>query len=101
MTLPICNRKEDSAKKSNRLPVIKISSPIRMVFFLPMQHKKTVGRRGWFRLFSIAFIQEYPEKNATVFELPAVCIETNKYIEQYNLLNKISVTLSLQQKNKS
>jgi len=53
--------------------------------------KKLLDVGGGSGCFSIAFIQEYPENEATVFELPPVCIETKKYIEQYNLSHKISI----------
>ncbi|MFO3392176.1 methyltransferase [Legionella pneumophila serogroup 8] len=53
--------------------------------------KKLLDVGGGSGCFSIAFMQEYPQSEAIVFELPAVCNETKKYIEQYNLLDKISV----------
>lgn len=53
--------------------------------------KKLLDVGGGSGCFSIAFMQEYPRSEAMVFELPAVCNETKKYIEQYNLLDKISI----------
>jgi len=53
--------------------------------------KKLLDVGGGSGCFSIAFIQEYPQSEAKVFELPAVCIETKKYIQQYNLIDKISI----------
>lgn len=53
--------------------------------------KRLLDVGGGSGCFSVAFIQEYPEFEATVFELPTVCNETKKYIEQYNLLDKINI----------
>lgn len=53
--------------------------------------RKLLDVGGGSGCFSIAFLQKYPESEATVFELPAVCNETKKYIEQYNLLDKIKI----------
>ena len=53
--------------------------------------KKLLDVGGGSGCFSIAFLQKYPEYEATVFELPIVCNETKKYIKQYNLLDKISI----------
>lgn len=53
--------------------------------------KKLLDVGGGSGCFSIAFLQEYPQKEAMVFELSAVCNETKKYVEEYNLLDKISI----------
>lgn len=53
--------------------------------------KKLLDVGGGSGCFSIAYIQEYPENEATVFELPNVCIETEKYIKESSLLDKISI----------
>src|SRR5207244_4159234 len=39
--------------------------------------------------FSIAYLKKYPEREATVFELPVVCDVAQEYIAQYELTNKI------------
>ena len=53
--------------------------------------KRLLDVGGGSGCFSIAFIQEYPESEAMVFELPAVCDETKKYIAESNLLDKIAI----------
>ncbi|MGQ3892023.1 methyltransferase [Legionella sp. CNM-4043-24] len=53
--------------------------------------KRLLDVGGGSGCFSIAFIQEYPECAATVFELPAVCSETKKYIAEVDLLDKIVI----------
>jgi acetylserotonin N-methyltransferase len=53
--------------------------------------KRLLDVGGGSGCFSITFIQEYPEREAMVFELPAVCNETKKYIEEYNLSDSIAI----------
>lgn len=51
--------------------------------------KKLLDIGGGAESFSIAYIQQYPHYTATVFDLPEVCIETNKYLNASNVTKKV------------
>lgn len=50
--------------------------------------KKLLDVGGGSACFSIAFTQAYPERTATVFELPAVCEIAQEYVNKYNAKKK-------------
>ncbi len=53
--------------------------------------KKLLDMGGGSGCFSIAYIKKYKKNRAAVFELPAVCEITKKYLESFNSTNKIDV----------
>ena len=54
--------------------------------------KKLLDLGGGHGLYSIAFTQNNPDLNATVFDLPHVTSVTKEYIERYDMNERVNVT---------
>lgn len=52
--------------------------------------KNLLDAGGGSGCFSIAYLKKYPKCKSTIFELPVVCDVSKKYIDQYQLSDKIS-----------
>jgi cyclopropane fatty-acyl-phospholipid synthase-like methyltransferase len=51
------------------------------------QHLLDMG--GGSGCFSVAYVNEYPDRQTTVFELPVVCDVTKKYLEKFSVTEKV------------